>query len=61
MHFYEMDADDPEAAFQAMPPLVERRLGGGPGTAGFDQWARHPELRIMYVNSFRLLGEQTRA
>jgi hypothetical protein len=61
MHFYEMDADDPEAAFQAMPPLVQTRLGGGPGTAAFDQWARHPELRIMYVNSFRLVGERTRA
>ena len=61
LHFYEIDADDPEAAFQTMPKLVETRLGGGPGTPDFDAWARHPELRIMYVNSFRLLGERAGA
>jgi hypothetical protein len=58
LHFYEMDCEDPEAAFTSMTPLVERRLGGGPGTPAFDEWARHPELRIMYVNSFRRLGER---
>jgi len=55
MHFYEMDADDPEAAFQAMPPLVMKLLGE-PGTPEWDGWANTPELRIMYVNSFRRLG-----
>jgi hypothetical protein len=59
LHFYEMDCEDPEAAFKSMAPLVMSRLGGGPGTPAFDEWAHHPELRIMYVNSFRLVGEQT--
>ena len=58
MHFYEMDTDDPEAAFQAMTPRVIERLGGGFGTPRFDAWAFHESLRIMYVNSFRRLGEQ---
>jgi hypothetical protein len=58
LHWYEMDTDDPEAAFRSMTPLVEQRLGGGPGTAAFDRWATCPELRIMYVNTFRRLGEQ---
>ena len=33
-------------------------LLGEPGTPAFDHWAHHPELRIMYVNSFRRLGVQ---
>ncbi|MHB8670362.1 MAG: hypothetical protein ACYDAD_07360 [Acidimicrobiales bacterium] len=57
LHLYEMDTEDPEAAFQAMTPRVEDRLGGGAGTADFDAWAWHPALRIMYVNTFRRLGE----
>jgi hypothetical protein len=57
LHFYEMDTDDPETSFQAMTPLVAQRLGE-PGSPAFEHWARHPELRIMYVNSFRRLGEQ---
>jgi hypothetical protein len=56
MHFYELDTDDPEAAFQAMPKHVEQRLGGGWGTPAWEAWARHEQLRIMYVNSFRLVG-----
>lgn len=55
MHFYEMDTDDPEASFQAMTPLVRERLGDD---EGFERWARHETLRIMYVNSFRRVGEQ---
>jgi hypothetical protein len=58
MHFYEMDIDDPERAFKSMTPLVAERLGPA-GTPAFDEWARHPELRIDYVNSFRRLGEQS--
>ena len=58
MHFYEMDTDDPEAAFKAMTPRVIERLGGGFGTPVFDEWAFHEALHIMYVNSFRRLGEQ---
>ena len=56
LHFYEMDTDDPEAAFIAMPKLVMERIGA-PGTPAFDAWANHEELRIMYVNSFRRVGE----
>ena len=56
MHLYEVDTDDPEAAFRAMTPRVIERLGGGFGTPAFDAWAFHDALRIMYVNSFRRLG-----
>jgi hypothetical protein len=55
LHFYEMDTDDPEHAFQAMAPLVAKRLGGI-DTDAFQQWAWEPGLRIMYVNSFARLG-----
>jgi hypothetical protein len=57
LHLYEMDTADPEAAFASMTPLVQRRLGGGPGTPAFDEWMGHPQLRIDYVNTFRRLGE----
>jgi hypothetical protein len=53
LHWYEMDTDDPEAAFQAMTPLVRQRLDE---QDAFRAWAWHDALRIMYVNSFRLLG-----
>jgi hypothetical protein len=56
LHLYEMDTGDPESTFRSMTPLVQRRLGGGPGTLGFDQWMGHPQLRIDYVNTFRRLG-----
>jgi hypothetical protein len=58
MHFYEMGTDDPEAAFQAMTPRVAERLGGSFGSPAFDAWAFHPALRIVYVNTFRRLGER---
>jgi hypothetical protein len=57
MHFYEMDTDDPEGAFRTMTPLVSERIGQ-PGNPAWDAWANTPELRIMYVNSFRRLGER---
>jgi hypothetical protein len=57
LHLYEMSTDDPEGAFRKMVPLVERRLGGGPGTPGFDEWMDHPMLQIDYVNTFRRWGE----
>lgn len=56
LHLYEMDTDDPEPAFRAMTPLVIKRIGK-PGTTGFDEWATTPALRIVYVNTFRRLGE----
>ena len=58
LHFYEMDTEAPEASFKAMTPLVMKLLGK-PGSSAFDHWAHHPELRIMYVNIFRRLGERT--
>jgi hypothetical protein len=58
LHFYEMDTDDPEPAFRAMTPLVSDRIGK-PGTPAWDAWANTPELRIMYVNTFRRLGERS--
>jgi hypothetical protein len=58
MHFYEMDTEDPEASFKAMTPLVEKRIGNRE-TDAFKQWGWHDALRIMYVNSFRRLGERS--
>jgi hypothetical protein len=55
MHFYEMDTDDPERAFASMTPLVIERIGK-PRTDAFKRWAGHPQLRIMYVNSFARVG-----
>jgi len=57
MHFYEMDTDDPEAAFKSMTPLVTERIGHYK-TDAFKRWAFGPSLRIMYVNSFALVGAQ---
>ncbi len=57
MHFYEMDTDDPERAFKAMTPLVTELLGAD--TQEWTDWAYHPALRIMYVNTFRRVGERT--
>ncbi len=55
LHFYEMDTDDPERSFQAMTPLVRERLDD---REAFRRWAGHESLRIMYVNSFRRVGER---
>jgi hypothetical protein len=58
LHFYEMDTDDPETAFGAMTPMVADRIGK-PGTPEWDRWANTPELRIVYVNTFRRRGERS--
>jgi hypothetical protein len=55
MHFYEMDTDDPEAAYLSMTPLVEQRIGDR-HTDAWKRWAFHPQLRIMYVNTFSRIG-----
>jgi hypothetical protein len=55
MHFYEMDTDDPEASYQAMTPLVTERIGAR-DTDAWKRWAWHPQLRIMYVNTFARVG-----
>ncbi len=55
MHFYEMSTDTPEQSFKAMTPLVAERIGE-PGSDAFKHWAMHPQLRIMYVNTFARVG-----
>jgi hypothetical protein len=55
LHLYEMDSADAESTFSSMRPLVEKRLGPQ-GTAAFDAWAWHRELRIIYVNTFARVG-----
>ncbi len=58
LHFYEFDDPDAEVTFKRMRPLVEARLGPW-GSPECDAWAFHPALRIMYVNSFALVGART--
>jgi len=53
MHLYEVGTDDPERWFKGMPDRVAKRLGGSFGTPAFDDWANHPALRILYVNTFK--------
>lgn len=53
LHLYEMDDDDPEATFQRMTPLVKARLSDDE----YATWAVHPELRIDYVSTYRLLHD----
>src|SRR5207247_7141544 len=45
LHFYEMDTDEPEAAFTSMTPLVMQRIGGQ-DTEAFKHWAFVPCMRI---------------
>jgi len=60
MHFYEFDDPDAEATFQRIVPYVEARLGAYGASPECTEWALHPALRIMYVNSFSLVGEKAR-
>ena len=59
LHFYEIDRDDPEQVFKSMTPLVMTRIGDQSSDA-FKRWAFGPSLRIMYVNTFALVGERSR-
>ena len=59
LHFYEFDDPDAETTFKRMRPMVEANIGAW-GTPECDAWAFHPALRIMYVNSFELVGEKAR-
>ena len=54
MHLYEMDTDDPEGAYQAMPKRVAERLGGQ-RTAAYAHWADLSRAggHIIYCNTFR--------
>jgi hypothetical protein len=51
LHFYELDTEDAEEAFQRMTPATLARL---PEKADRRAWSGHPELVIDYVNTFRL-------
>jgi hypothetical protein len=48
-----MDDNDPEATYKRMTPLVKARLSH----EDFTEWTGHPELRIDYVSTYRLLGD----
>jgi hypothetical protein len=53
-HIYEMDCDEPEAAFQRMAPETIKRRLGPPGTPEYRAWFGHPQLEINYINTFSL-------
>lgn len=59
MHFYEMDCQDPEAAFSTMAANVAPRLGGQESDT-FRHWADLGGAGgyIVYVNTFRLVGSR---
>ena len=59
MHFYELDTDDPEPAFQLMTPTTMGRVGAH-GTHPRREWQSHSALVIDYVNTFRRIGAMTR-
>jgi hypothetical protein len=59
LHFYEIDRDDPEQVFKSMTPLVMEHIGDESSEA-FKRWAFGPSLRIMYVNTFALVGARSR-
>ncbi len=56
MHFYEMDTDDAEGAFQLMVPETKKRIGQR-GSALWNEWLGHEQLVIDYVNTFARVGE----
>jgi hypothetical protein len=57
MHFYELDAEDPEAAYMAMARHMARYFGGS-RTDAFATWAdwEAAGAQVVYCNTFRLLG-----
>ena len=57
MHFYELDAEDPEEAYMAMARHMARYFGGA-RTEAFAQWADWQAAggQVEYCNTFRLLG-----
>ena len=58
MHFYELDAEDPEAAYVSMAQHMARYFGGS-RTDEFRTWADWDAAgaQVVYVNTFHLLGE----
>ena len=55
LHFYELDTEAAEDAFQRMTPATLARL---PDKAERRAWVGHPELVIDYVSTFRFAGER---
>lgn len=57
MHFYELDAEDPEGAYMAMARLMARYFGGSKSDA-FRVWADWKEAggQVVYCNTFTLVG-----
>jgi hypothetical protein len=57
MHFYELDAEDPEAAYMAMARHMAAYFGGA-RTEAFRQWAdwKASGAQVIYCNTFRFLG-----
>jgi hypothetical protein len=53
LHFYEMDTEQAEEAFQRMTPATLARL---PEKAERRAWMGHAELVIDYVSTFRRVG-----
>jgi len=62
MHLYELDAEDPEAAYQAMAGIMAERFGGR-GSPEFREWAswKRAGAEIIYVNTFAFLGARSAA
>jgi hypothetical protein len=56
LHFYELDTEAAEEAFQRMTPATLARL---PEKAERRAWAGHAELVIEYVSTFRFAGERS--
>jgi hypothetical protein len=57
MHFYELDAEDPEAAYMGMARHMAKYFEGS-RTAAFALWADWKAAggQVVYCNTFRLLG-----
>jgi hypothetical protein len=57
MHFYELDTDDPEAAYMGMARHMAKHFGGA-RTKEFEVWAdwQAASGRVIYCNTFRILG-----
>ena len=57
MHFYELDTEDPEAAYMGMARHMAKYFGGS-RTEAFAVWADWKAAggQVIYCNTFRLLG-----
>ncbi|HVA05006.1 MAG TPA: hypothetical protein VMU64_14820 [Acidimicrobiales bacterium] len=57
MHFYELDAEDPEAAYMSMARHMAKYFEGSK-TKAFEVWADWKAAggQVIYCNTFRLLG-----